>query len=271
MAAIHRDVHIHSTYSFDGKSPVRAYIDRARELGLREICITDHQELQIHTRQYRPYDGDGYYAEMIRLREECRGFLDLRLGTELGILSDRVEEARRRAKAYPYDFIILSAHWCDGSPNFYSEPWGSYTNWDVFILHLRRQLEYARIMEDFDVLGHITYYSRRSPYRDKEFRYTDAPDLLDALFQTLIETGRGIEINTSTCGSLGFSMPDYDILRRYRELGGEIVTVGSDAHTAQALGAGLDHAAAILERAGFSHYTTFHGRKPVFHPLEGRP
>ena len=188
MAAIHRDVHIHSTYSFDGKSPVRAYIDRARELGLREICITDHQELQIHTRQYRPYDGDGYYAEMIRLREECREFLDLRLGTELGILSDRVEEARRRAKAYPYDFIILSAHWCDGSPNFYSEPWGSYTNRDVFTLHLRRQLEYARIMEDFDVLGHITYYSRRSPYRDKEFRYTDAPELLAALFQTLIET-----------------------------------------------------------------------------------
>ncbi len=188
---------------------------------------------------------------MIRLREECREFLDLRLGTELGILSDRVEEARRRAKAYPYDFIILSAHWCDGSPNFYSEPWGSYTNRDVFTLHLRRQLEYARIMEDFDVLGHITYYSRRSPYRDKEFRYTDAPDLLDALFQTLIETGRGIEINTSTCGSLGFSMPDYDILRRYRELGGRDRHRGLRCPYRPGPGAGLDHAAAILERAGF--------------------
>ena len=264
MAAIHRDVHIHSTYSFDGKSPVRAYIDRARELGLREICITDHQELQIHTRQYRPYDGDGYYAEMIRLREECREFLDLRLGTELGILSDRVEEARRRAKAYPYDFIILSAHWCDGSPNFYSEPWGSYTNRDVFTLHLRRQLEYARIMEDFDVLGHITYYSRRSPYRDKEFRYTDAPDLLDALFQTLIETGRGIEINTSTYRGFGFFMPGLSVLKRYRELGGEIVTLGSDSHHVSTLGSGIQEARELLRAAGFSHYTLFRERVPQF-------
>ena len=262
-----RDFHLHTQFSFDGRARMEEYVLEAIRLGMEEICITEHQELYESGTEYRPYDGEGYLAEVKRLQELYGQQLILRHGLELGLRRDTADVANMLAQKYPYDFIILSAHWCEGGKNFYSRPWDGWTNGDVFRLYLENFLDYIELVPDFDVLGHITYYSRKSPYPEKAFHYGDAPDQLDTLFRRLIQRGKGIEINTSTVDALGFSMPDGDILSRYRELGGEILTIGSDAHSLAQFHRGLSHGEAAAKQAGFTHYTTFAKRKPVFHPF----
>ena len=90
---------------------------------------------------------------------------------------------------------------------------------------------------------------------------------LTAILKHLIERGKGMEVNTSTYGKEGFTMPDLEIVRRYRELGGEIITLGSDAHEAGALCQSFSYAAGMLKEAGFTHYTVFAERRPRFLPL----
>jgi len=267
MATVNRDVHLHSEFSFDAVSTIREFAERAIELGLKEICITDHQEVELATRVYRPYDGPAHEKSNLAMAEEYRGRVDVRFGTEMGLLWDTAEEAMARVAAHPYDFVILSAHWCDGAPEFHKpELWQGYTNRDVFTMHLKKVLEYMDLVNDYDVLGHLTYFSRWSPY-EKIFRYTDAADMVDTLLKQVIARGKGIEVNTSSVVKQGVSLPDADILARYKELGGTIVTVGSDAHHVDHLGQNLQYAADMLASVGFTHYSTYHGRKPVFHRL----
>jgi histidinol-phosphatase (PHP family) len=99
-------------------------------------------------------------------------------------------------------------------------------------------------------------------------RYTDAPDALDALFTHLAQNGKGLEINTSTYAERGYCMPDLDMLTRYRELGGEIVTIGSDAHRAQRIGAHYDAARDLIRAAGLGYVCTYTDHKPTFHPVD---
>ena len=119
-------------------------------------------------------------------------------------------------------------------------------------------------MDAFDAVAHLTYFSRGCPYPDKEIRHDDAPEETDAVLRALVERGKGIEINTSTYRGFGFFMPGLSVLKRYRELGGEIVTLGSDSHHVSTLGSGIQEARELLRAAGFSHYTLFWERGPQF-------
>ena len=98
-------------------------------------------------------------------------------------------------------------------------------------------------------------------------RYTDAADEFDMLFRHLIQNGKGFEINASSLAKMGFCMPDLDIVSRYRELGGEIVTIGSDAHWAKDVGSGFTGACEMLKASGMRYFCTYEDHKPTFHPL----
>ena len=97
--------------------------------------------------------------------------------------------------------------------------------------------------------------------------YQDAPDEIDDLFKLIIQSGHGIEINTSEYDTLGFFLPDYDIVRRYKELGGEIITIGSDSHKPEHLGTYIEESKALLKEMGFQKFCTYEKMKPVFHEL----
>jgi len=120
---------------------------------------------------------------------------------------------------------------------------------------------------EFDCVGHLTYYCRQNPAKG-QMLYSDAPDELDALFLLLRENGKGLEVNTSTKNSLGYFMPDYDMLERYRQLGGEIVTIGSDSHRPDTIGSHYKEACALLAKAGFRYHCTYADHKPTFHAIQ---
>ena len=130
-------------------------------------------------------------------------------------------------------------------------------------------LENMRAFDDFDVYGHLDYIVRYAPLEPRRFFYGDYGDLMDEILRFLISRGKGIEVNTGGYkAGLGCPNPCPEVLRRYRELGGEIVTMGSDAHAVEYVGSFMGEAQEVLRGCGFRYFTLFRGREPVFVRLE---
>ena len=115
------------------------------------------------------------------------------------------------------------------------------------------------------MLGHLDYVTRYGRNQAEEYSYAGFADIIDQILRYLIERGKGIELNTAGLKyGLPYAHPHIDILRRYRELGGEILTIGSDAHKPEHVAYDFYKVREILEMSGFRYYTEFVGRKPVF-------
>ena len=130
-------------------------------------------------------------------------------------------------------------------------------------------LDNVKLFNNYDVVGHLDYAIRYAPETDKNYSYYTYKDLIDKILETVIDNGKGIEVNTAGIRKyyLKDVHPNTDILKRYKELGGEIVTVGSDSHSAGYEGADFDRAYDALKAAGFEYYTTFEGRIASYHKL----
>lgn len=264
------DYHTHTDASGDGCTPVHEMIQGAVDMGVEEICITSHYDADYPLAPDLDFDIDAqaYAADVLAAQKAYAGRIRVKLGIEVGMMAGRAQtfsKIRQKLNGIPFDFIIGSCHYVEG-PDFHKPPaWRSgITRQQVCETYLRTLLACMEEYDDFNVLGHITYYSRYNPHADREMRYADAPDAFDTLFKALIQRGKGIEINTSVQDKMGFFCPDYDIVRRYRELGGEIITIGSDAHVPQRICANYQAACAMLKRAGFEAICTFDQRKPSF-------
>ena len=265
------DYHVHCSCSADSDTPPEAQVQAALACGLEELCITDHVDMADRAGVIGPYDYD--WSEIRRvnleLREKYGHRLALPMGAELGVAHMDLDMANRYLDAIPeIDFVIASQH-------HVSARCGGIDLWDYTFPSGKTEMMLTDYFADlltvakwgrFSVLGHLTlpvrYMLRNglprpdlTPYRDQ----------MDALLKCLIENGLGLECNTSK-GS-GLRLPDGDILRRYRELGGEIITLGSDAHTPEAVGAGIRDAQELLRECGFRYVSAFRERKPVFHKL----
>lgn len=264
------DYHLHTNFSFDSESPLIAQIQAAIDHGLTEICLTDHYE--------PPYPGLPLWQADLAARTkalqkpEIACLLEkitVRQGVEVGLLDipGYREEISRLVARHHLDFVIASCHMCQGEDPYYPQFFDGYTRSQGFTRYLEELVHLVRTMDDFSVVGHIDYPSKGCPYADKMLRYHDAPDAIDSLFSYVIDQGKGIEINTSIFRALGEDKLDLVWLKRYRELGGEIITIGSDAHDPAPVGYGWDSAVRFLKQAGFSYVATFQQMKPIFHKL----
>ncbi|MGI6031518.1 MAG: histidinol-phosphatase HisJ family protein [Eubacteriales bacterium] len=262
------DYHTHSINSPDGNETVEQMCLRAIELGLQELAITDHIDVVTNPQYGSALDTEAIHRDMRQAQERFAGQLRVVCGAEIGQpqADDRfTEEYCRR---YQHDFLIGSIHNLpqDSDIFFYD-----YTRVDHHQVYQEYLTELQRLAEgyDFDVMGHITY-----PLRYMYQQTGKTPDLtryegrFRTLFATLIEKGRGIEINTSGLRQpIGELLPPLYLARLYRACGGEIVTVGSDAHTCGDLGCGIREGYEMLREAGFQYVTAYWERKPTFHRL----
>ncbi|MCD8391424.1 MAG: histidinol-phosphatase HisJ family protein [Firmicutes bacterium] len=260
------DYHLHSRFSADSSEEPRRIIERAAALGMRSLCFTDHQDFDYAYDELDfTLDYDAYFKTLSALREEYSGKIDVRIGVETGLephLSARLGEF---VKKRPYDFVIGSTHLINGVDPYYPEYFAGVTDREAFLRYFDYALESFKTCADFDVYGHLDYIVRYAPEKDKNYSYAAFSDVIDEILKTLIESGKGIELNT---GGLTRGManpnPCPEVVARYRELGGEIITVGSDAHKSEDIGAEFDLARDILLRSGFEYYTVFKDRKPEF-------
>ena len=276
---IQADMHMHTWFSTDSEACPCDMADEAVRKGLKTICFTDHFDKDdLEWGEEGIFDVDAYFVEMQKLQEEYAGKLNIRIGMELGLrtyLKDYYEEL---TKKYPFDFVIGSVHNVpykkDAEGNIlYTDPaaeklFTDRTDKEAYRLMMETTLENVRTSDCFQTLGHLDYVVRYGKSREKEYSYTDYADIIDEILKLLIEKEKGLEVNSAGLKyGLPFAHPHPDVLKHYRELGGEIITIGADAHKPEHIAYDFAKAEEILKSCGFKYYTEFFEQKPVFKQL----
>lgn len=274
---IQTDCHLHSAFSGDSDTPMEQMILRGISLGLQSMCFTEHNDFDYPSEapsskeEQAPAENefllntDSYLYDFLCYREKYAPQIKLLFGVELGLQPHLIRENSQYARSYDFDFIIGSSHVCGGRDPYYPSFFTGRSEEEAYREYFASILENIQKFSDFDVYGHLDYIVRYGPDKDRYYSYGRYRDLFDRILTLLIENGKGIEINTGGLSEgLREPHPCTDIVRRYHELGGEIVTIGSDAHSPSRIAAHFDRAAEVLEACGFRYYTVFEKRIPKF-------
>lgn len=263
------DFHLHTSFSGDSETPPEAIIERAIQLGMKQLCLTDHYDEDFPDgADTFLIDFNQYFQTMEHLRERYASKIDLRIGVELGLQPQLGERLKKLTSDWPFDFIIGSSHLVDGQDPYYPEFFQGKEEEACYRRYFETIPENLAAFSDVDVYGHLDYVVRYGPAKNSNYDYERYADLLDRALQACVERGVGIEINTGGLAyGLGHVNPHEDVIRRYRSLGGEIVTIGSDAHAPERVGHEFQTAREVLLDCGFRYYTIFKNRKPEFLPL----
>lgn len=267
--AILTDFHTHSSFSGDCDTPARDLVNHALTLGITHLCFTEHFDPDYPEKEGETLDFhldlENYRREFLNLKADYQKQIQLLWGVELGLQSHLFSSLEKYTQENPFDFIIASSHLCNGQDPYYPDFFDGKEEDDVYREYFCSILENVKNYEGYDVYGHLDYIVRYGPDKDARYSYEKYRDIFDDILKTIIEKGKGIELNT---GGLKYGLRDLHpytpILKRYRELGGEIITIGSDAHTPVQLLNHFSRAEETLKFCGFRYYTIFQQRKPEF-------
>ena len=261
------DYHLHSEFSFDSSEKIENIVEKAIQMGIDEIALTDHAEFPLRDTAPWP-DFVKREAVLATCRDKYGVLPAIRSGIETGQPWRDAELEMKLTEAKP-DFIIASAHELDGYSDPRSFPF-SRENVKGFIDSYLTQMTQMASACDYDVIGHATYLFRFIPEElTAEFPPESFQEGYEALFKTVIRRGKGIEVNCSglRMSSIKKTMPSLELLKLYRKSGGEIVTVGSDGHSCRSAFSGLEVGYVGLREAGFSYASSYTQRTPSFYKL----
>lgn len=263
------DTHVHSDCSIDGVDPATMLCERAAVLGLYSITVTDHCEANAYLSDRYDKAIRQSFFEAKKARAIFCDRLRVYAGMELGQPLQDKEAAEKALSGCNFDFVLCSLHNLTGKEDFY---FLNYTGMDVNSLlqsYFEELLETAR-WGGFDSLAHLTYPLR---YIVGDYgisvNLSDYRKIIDEILLTLVQGEKALEINTSGLRqSFGRTLPEKEIISRFKELGGRYVTIGSDAHRWADLGAGVEEGIATAYKAGFTHFAVYEQRRPKLLPIE---
>ena len=262
------DMHMHTEYSQDSCAKPDSMAEKSISLGIDAICFTDHIDWDFPEKGLIfDYDPEAYHNEITRVREKYRGRLEVFMGVELGLQPHLAERYRVFLKKYPFYYVIGSIHLINNRDPYYKEAFAEMDDAEAYRSYFEGMLENIKAFRDFDSLGHLDYIVRYGKNRAQDYSYRKFADIIDEILKELIENGKALEVNTAGYRKLGFPNPHPDVIRRYRELGGEMITVGADAHKPSHIGYDFKKVTELLKNCGFSYYTRFRQRKPEFCPI----
>ena len=287
------DYHIHTYYSDDSTYPMEQVVKDAISKGITDLCFTDHvdygikedadkltpeqrQELKLKIQhpnvpQYN-VDYPAYLAEYQDLKEKYADKINLKLGMEFGLQIHTIPQYQKLFNSYPFDFIIMSCHQVENK-EFWTQEFQQGRSQDEYNQRYYDEiLAQVKNYHDYSVLGHLDLIARY----DKAGIYPFAKirDKIAEILKIVIADGKGIELNTSSVrykihnaqGEQELT-PSREILALYKELGGRIITVGSDSHKPEHLGAYITEQRQELLKLGFKEICTFEKMQPIFHKL----
>ena len=259
------DVHMHCGFSNDSETRPEDMVESAIAKGLSVICFTDHYDKDnLDWGDEAIFDVESYFQKMIALQEEYRDRIDIRIGAEIGMQPYLAEYYQNFMAQHPFDFVIGSVHSVlehDVALDFFQK----HSDPEGYKIYFEEMLQDVQKIKSYDVLGHLDYIVRYSNQGSKGFNLNDYMDIIEEILKQVIAHGKGIEMNMSGLkDGLGAPHPQPEIIKRYRELGGEIITVGADGHIPEHIAYDYHLADDILKSCGFKYYTEFKGRKPVF-------
>lgn len=271
---IRSDFHMHSNFSGDSKAALGHMVHGAVARGMDTICFTDHNDPSF------PYpceeeigmfdlDTDRYMDCLLQTADLYKDKITIRRGVEIGIQTHIYKKLNDYVQKYPFDFVIGSSHLCLGMDPYYPAFWEGRSLKDGLNVYFEDIRQNVHSYNNYDVYGHLDYIVRYAPGKNKDFRFADYSDILEDILKTIIQNGKGIEVNSAEFRQgLGAPNPCAEILKLYRSLGGEILTTGSDAHKPEDIAADFDRVEALIKSCGFKYYTVFKDRKPEFIKLD---
>ncbi|MDX9916535.1 MAG: histidinol-phosphatase HisJ family protein [Gudongella sp.] len=257
------DFHIHSDFSIDSKTPMEKIALAAIDKNLRAICFTDHVDFEATADKidlmFRPLD---YFRDINRVKYKYRDKIEILAGVEIGMQPHLTERYQKFISDYGFDFVIMSIHSIDGKDIFFDFNDMDISADEILLKYYNSVLDSVKSFDDFDVLGHLDFIDRYLLIRQENFRYDAVMDVIKNILMILIEKGKGLEVNT---GGLRYGLswfhPKTQILKLYKDLGGEIITFGSDTHSELHVGFEYKNVERLLRELEFKYIYIFRGRK----------
>lgn len=269
------DTHNHTLpFSPDANMTIDELIAKAKSLGIPRVGITEHYEIDMvyPDDEVMLFDLDEYDKDFIEWRKMCPEGLELLKGIEFGYQSHTARAIDIVASCHDFDIVILSNHNFRGEDVYFSKI--------VYDIPLKaRHAEYIGVMAEmcencnnFDVAAHYDYINRYNPDNLEKVLYEDCPAEFDRFFEALIAKNKCLEINTSSIKSLidkgnPDPMPDPAVLKRYKDMGGKMISLASDSHRPETLGFYFAECAEYLKSLGFNEVTYFKGHQPLTEAL----
>ena len=271
------DNHNHSQFSFDGKkTTVEASALAAQQKGLGGICFSDHCDFYVPPMKAafenlvpEQFDVAEQQAEIDRVKKIVPQPFKILKGIEIGMYDESRDQIRKTLKDNSFDQIIASVHYIEKTDPYYGGFYDGKTWKEAYGKYLEAIYREMTWLGDFDIMGHYDYIVRYASYPQTCIRYRDFSDIFDAMFKYLIEEGKALEINTKSYMDHDERKVtlDIEVLKRYRDMGGEIISLGSDSHDSSRPGDRFDHFAAVLRSSGFRWCAHYEHRRLVQTPL----
>lgn len=240
------------------------------QAGITSLCFTEHMDLGHHLDTFnRAPDFQKIHASIQSLKFSFPQ-LSICCGLEVGYISSSAKHTAEILSQEKLDYVLLSTHCVDGLDCYLPESrrgQDKITAYRRYLETLYDSVSDPVLLDHYDCVGHIGYIAKCRHYEDNSFPYDLFPDLFDAILLQIIKSGKGIEVNTSGISRVGHMLPHPSIIVRYRELGGRIITLGSDAHKPEQVGAHIQSAINTIKDCGFHETSIFHHRKPQFHSI----
>lgn len=265
------DYHSHSDYSMDGKDSIAKLCAAAIAAGLQELAVTDHFEPTPQDKEASDYQAKEYFGAMKKICSLYKEKLKLKYAVELGQPHLYTAKSEKLLADHPYDYVLASVHMLPTGEDLGYIPY-SKENISSYTQSYLDELKSLAKWNKFDCLGHFDLLKRYAIIHGVKTDFMAYQEQIEDILKIIIANGKGIEINTSGLRQESKEcLPDLDILKLYKQLGGEIITIGSDAHFAKDVGKGVREAIELLKTAGFKYATVFTQRQPEMIKISGRP
>ncbi len=281
------DNHTHTHFSPDSRMNLLQALEGAVEAGIAGISITDHLDIDAPDGKdifkFNPAEQQqaidelaGNYTSLERSGSlalqkgtgDCSS-LEIFKGIEVGLQMECMQKIKDFTKQYNFDIVIASTHFIDQTDPYFGEYYIGKTAEQAYGHAF--EVMYNTVVEynDFDVLGHFDYIARYAPYDVRDIKYSRFADALDPILKFLAQEGKALEINTNTYRERKGYTPqlDIEIVKRFRELGGEAISFGSDAHEAWRIAENFELYRQIIKNCGFNHLVFYKQRKPQFYTI----
>lgn len=267
------DYHLHTNHSGDSKTPMDDMIQSSIAKGLKEICFTEHMDkdfpiLPEVAAGTFDLDTESYRKELFSLREKYADRITVKYGVEIGLQPQIVSDNSSYIRENDFDFVIGSIHLVDHQDPYYPYLWEGRQESDIVKRFFELTLENIKAFHDYDVLGHLDYIVRYLPSKNQVDSYALHKDIIDEILSILVKEGKGLDFNSKAL-FYGASRPNpqAEVLTRFREMGGRIITFGSDAHVTNGIAGCFEQARDIALACGFKEYFIFDKRNPHPHAL----
>lgn len=264
---IPHDYHLHTHFSPDSHATMEAMCRSAIRQGIPEIGFSEHYDLNASEPLRDWFRLEPWAAELERCRALFAGRLVIRAGIEIGEPHIFSREAAAMLARYPFDYALGSLHWVGRDTIFDPSYFRAYPAREAYRLFFE---ELARLTAagNFDILSHFDVPARTSVSVYGGYDPRDYEDFIRPVLRNCIERGLALDLNTAALRTRARVLtPGLEVLRWYVQMGGERVTLGSDAHRPDHLGAHLDQALAAARAAGLKYLTCFERRQPKLVPL----